>query len=96
MSTKIFLNISIDKLRRQEYSRAITNKHTKGRYDMDIRKGRTVKYIGTHNKHMIGKTFKVISRHCNSVELYAPIEYRGGEVHNEKVYMSVCDFEVVK
>ena len=63
---------------------------------MKFRKGRIVKYIGTENELMIGKTYEVKSKSGNRIEIYAPLKYLGGEIHNVRTYMDIKDFEIIR
>jgi hypothetical protein len=60
-----------------------------------MRKGPRVRYIGS-DPLLKDKVFTVIKKSYNHISIYAPVEYSKGNVHTEKCYKSICDFEVVK
>ena len=61
-----------------------------------IRKGAKVRYIGTKNPLMIGKVYEVQHKSYGRVELYAPIKYMDGSIHNSYCCMPMEDFELIE
>ena len=62
---------------------------------MAIRKGKKVRYIGTRNELMIGKTYEVHSKDHNLIEISAPVKYIDGSIHFSRCHMDISDFELV-
>ncbi len=63
-----------------------------------MRKGQYVKYIGADDELMAGqdRIYRVIKKRGDSILIYKPMRYLGGEIHDIDCYMPVSDFVVCK
>ena len=60
-----------------------------------FRKGAIVRYIGD-DENAKGLIFRVIRKSYNSLMVSFPIKYSDGQIHYERAYRSICDFELLE
>ena len=60
-----------------------------------MRKGAKVRYIGD-SEIAKGKTFSVLHKYHNLIEIMFPLVYLDGEVHYDKQYRLMSEFELVE
>ena len=61
-----------------------------------IRKGARVRYIGDKYEFAKGQVFTVRKRMNHLIDIYFPIRYLDGSLHNQLCAMDIKDFEEVK
>ena len=60
-----------------------------------IRKGAVVRYIGS-DENAKGMLFTVRKKSYNSIMVSFPVKYLNGDIHYERTYKSISEFELVK
>jgi len=61
-----------------------------------MRKGDTVRYIGTRYELMRGNVYRVYKRDHRQILIYAPVKHLDGSIHKMAGYYNISDFEIVK